>query len=142
MEPENTKKLPKIQKWLKVIICIFSVIFVYFRAPTRGSCSFFRNFSYFWGISGVFVICTRPAGSQYSTRFLKTEQPRQGRTVGGRRSGAEAKVERLAFGQRRREGRRVWERAARRHGHIFSLRSQHRIIARKGRGTRTEPPAS
>ena len=65
--PENTKKLPKKYKNgpKNHHFCIFSVIFSYFRAPTRegGFCIFFVIFSYFRD-SGVFVICTRPAGSQ------------------------------------------------------------------------------
>ena len=69
--PENTKKLPKKYKncdfWA---ILIFFRHFSYFRAPTRegGFCIFFVIFSYFRD-SGVFVICTRPAGSQVYAPF-------------------------------------------------------------------------
>ena len=46
-------------------LCIFSVIFSYFQAPNREGrvCIFFVIFACFRD-SGVFVICTRPAGSQ------------------------------------------------------------------------------
>ena len=64
--PENTKKiLKKCKMVIFLYFLYFSVIFSYFRAPTRegGFCIFFGIFSYFRD-SGVFVICTRPAGSQ------------------------------------------------------------------------------
>ena len=85
LNPENKKKYEKIQnpaprigprKYEKKILkkyklaqnchfCIYSVFFSYFRGPIRGAgfCFFFVIFSYFRD-SGVFVICTRPAGSQ------------------------------------------------------------------------------
>ena len=66
------KNTEKIQKWPKNHhFCVFSVFFSYFRVPTRegGFCIFFVIFSYFRD-SGVFVICTRPAGSQIISEII------------------------------------------------------------------------
>ena len=63
---EYEKITKKIQKWPQNHhFCIFSVFFFVFSGPNpgRGVLYFCVIFSYFRD-SGVFVICTRPAGSQ------------------------------------------------------------------------------
>ena len=64
--PENTKKIPKKTKMAQKspFLYFFGISFVFSGPnPGRGICIFFVIFSYFRD-SGVFVICTRPAGSQ------------------------------------------------------------------------------